>query len=726
MKNKTKNKNHEHNLQRHSNNSRRGARRSDIHASRKKYRVSTALTGTFSYSGRGFGFVIPDEESIKDGITDVFIPPRETKGAMTGDKVRCEITGKSDRGSMEGVITSVEYSLSSVIGTLRVIKPTKHTHGYAYVIPDRKNLGLIIYIADKDVEAAGAEDLSKVEVIPADEKFFTRTRSITVRGPMDMPYFDTAGRISRVFGSSLTRDANYSAVLYSAGIRTEFDQVVLDNAENVSRETLTADNRRDLRDKIIMTIDGAGAKDLDDAISVEKTDFGYTLGVHIADVSHYVRQNSPVEEEARLRGTSVYFTDKVVPMLPEVLSNGACSLNAGEDKYSLSAEITLDNDGNRVYTRIFKSIIKSSVRGVYSEVNELFDNPDSPLREKYAIVLPSLEIMRELYEKLRHLQALRGVMELEDCEPVIIVDENSNPVDIIKRTRGVGEKMIEQFMLQANMGVAEVLNTLSLPCLYRIHEEPSEEKLETFVKFAHNLGLSTGKLLKAEDAHEINTALMQILDEAREKEIADTVSEVMLRAMMKARYEASCSPHFGLGAKTYCHFTSPIRRYPDLFVHTVITEALTKCEMDRHTLDGVNLLDGKTVFTKISDEITALRDSAEERGKSSTECEITAQNAERDIEDLYMTLYMVPRIGESFDVRVTSVIRSGMFVRCDNLIEGFIPSSTLPQSKVNEDLMTLYFGGITYTVGTSLRAKLVDADIPTRKITFELLQDEKI
>lgn len=233
-------------------------------------------------------------------------------------------------------------------------------------------------------------------------------------------------------------------------------------------------------------------------------------------------------------------------MLPEVLSNGVCSLNAHEDKYALTAEMTLDEEGNRKSTRIFKSMIRSTVRGVYDEVNDIFENPDSEYREKYAPVLGMLSDMHEMYLKLAKLQEQRGVMELEDCEPIIIVDENSMPIDIIKRERGDAEKMIEQFMLQANMGVAEVLKSLGLPCLYRIHEKPSEEKIENFVTFAHNVGLNTSHAVKAEDAHELSTALMEILDEAREKGIEDSVSEMMLRSMMKAKYQAVCLPHFGL------------------------------------------------------------------------------------------------------------------------------------------------------------------------------------
>ncbi|MBQ4354888.1 MAG: VacB/RNase II family 3'-5' exoribonuclease [Clostridia bacterium] len=672
-------------------------------------RYPEQIEGTFSYSGRGFGFCIPDPAY---GMADVFIPPRKTMGAMTGDRVTVELYPRehsrdADR-TFEGEVTSVEYSTDTIIGTL-------HTgQGYSYVLPDAKRFGVIIYVPEKDVDVSGAKDNDKVEVVPPGEEFFTRTKSITVRGPRDMPYFDTAGRISTVFGSSLSRDANYSAILYASGIRTEFPESVLRHADGVSKEPISAENRTDLRGKLIMTIDGAGAKDLDDAVSLERTEDGYLLGVHIADVSHYVRQKTPTEEEAAVRGTSVYFTDKVVPMLPEALSNDACSLNAGTDKYALSAEITLDKNGQRTGTRIFKSILRSSVRGVYSEVNDLFaQGESSAYYEKYREVYPMLTDMYALYEILQKNSEARGVMELEDAEAVIVLDENGNPADIVRRERGDGEKLIEQFMLQANMGVAQTLNELHLPCLYRIHEQPDREKIRAFAVFAHNVGLDTrgltGDDLAAMPAHTLSDRLMAVLREAEERGIGAIVSSVLLRSMMKAKYVPQCLPHFGLGAEEYCHFTSPIRRYPDLFVHTVITETLEKT--------GLRELTAGTPFDE--DPVPHLTRIADDRGVSSTDCEIRAMNAEREIEDLYMALYMADRIGEEFDVTVSSVTRSGMFVQCENLIEGFVPAACWPASKINEELMTLTAGTTVYTLGSPLRVRLSDVDISGGKITFE-------
>lgn len=685
-----------------------GAKKSRHIRSRAAHGEFTAK-GVFSYSGRGFGFCIPNSEY---GCDDVFIPPRDTMGAMTGDRVTVRVRprGIGSERKYEGEVTSVEYSADSIIGTLRIM------NGYAYVIPDQKKYNVIIYVPPKDADVSGAGDNYKVEVVPSGEQKFTRTRSITVRGPHDMPYFDTMGRISSVFGSSISRDANYSAILYSSGIRTEFPDNVLSHAKMSSLEEISPHTRTDLRNKIIFTIDGADAKDLDDAISLEKTESGWTLGVHIADVSHYVRQGTPTEEEAVLRGTSVYFTDKVVPMLPETLSNGACSLNFGEDKYTLSAEISLDKSGQRIGTRIFKSIIKSSVRGVYSEVNSLFeDGENSEFFEKYKTVMPVLNDMHELYGILSKNSALRGTLELDDSEAIIILDESGAPVDIVRRERGDAEKLIEQFMLQANMGVAEVLKSRSLPCLYRTHEKPDREKIKAFAVFIHNLGIDTRGILSADgDISDISPThltekLGEILDDAEARGISSIVSSVLLRSMMKAKYQSVCAPHFGLSADTYCHFTSPIRRYPDLFVHTVITEVLEK--------SGLSELTSKSDVSE--KDVPALVKIASERGETSSECELRAQAAERSIEDLYMALYMKDKIGEVFHTTVCSVIRSGMFVQCENLIEGFVPAAFFAGAKINEDFMTLTYGQKTYTLGTALDVRLADVDISAGKITFE-------
>jgi len=703
----------------------------------------------FSYSGRGFGFAEPVElAEIGEKAEDIFIPPQSTMGAMTGDRVLVTLKsrlGGKDGNRTEGEVTAIlEPACQALVGTLHV------REGFAWVVPDVSRMNVAVYVPIKDCSTLDIGENTKVEVIPDGAPAFNRAMSIHVDERcaygLDLPYFDTKGRISEVFGDAGTREANYAAILHESGIRTVFPEKVLKEAEISSMEELTEEGRQDLRDRRIFTIDGAGAKDLDDAISIEETAEGYILGVHIADVSHYVPYGSAVEKEAAARGTSVYFTDKVVPMLPQCLSNGSCSLNAGEDKYALTAEITLDKNGVRTGTRIFKSIIRSTVRGVYTEVNDLFEKgQDSEFFEKYKGVYGDLTAMHRLYEILREKGYDRGVLELEDSEAVILLDETGFPADIVKRERGDGERLIEQFMLQANMGVAETLSHYKLPCLYRIHEEPNGEKIRDFAVFAHNIGLNThnvggilpsadSKKEKKNEAEEKNATgglspkarllsekLMLVLSEAEEKGIADIVSSVLLRCMMKAKYSPECTGHFGLGADMYSHFTSPIRRYPDYFVHSVITAVLGTGECAE-----LNYRNGETPASGELSGSAVFRKAASDRAEIANDCEMRAVTAERAIEDLYKALYMSDKIGERFEAIVCSVIRFGMFVRLPNLIEGLVPAALLENAVVNEELHTIRTtvkGQVkTYTLGSSVLVELIESDVATGKITFKLCE----
>ncbi len=681
---------------------------------------SRVVSGIFSYSGRGYGFCTPDgTDDLTESFEDVFIPPRQTKGAMTGDlvTVSAEPTGTREDGrrGYEGEVLTVEHVCRSVIGTLR------RGRGYAYVVPDSKRWNVTIAVPEKDADVSGAKDGWKVEVVPSEDAFFVRGKSVLLRAGREVIPCEAEGRIASVFGDGLTKDANYAAILTSCGIRTEFPESVLASADEAAAEPVDPElnpARVDLRDHVIFTIDGAGAKDLDDAISLEKRGENWVLGVHIADVSHYVRPDTPVEKEAALRGTSVYFTDKVVPMLPESLSNGACSLNAGEDRYAMTAEVTLDGEGNRLGTKIFKSVIRSRVRGVYTEVNDLFERgAESAFAGKYAEVLPMLTDMLGLYRTLAARAKERGVLELEDSEAVILLDENGEPAEIVKAERGDGEKLIEQFMLQANMGVAETLLSLELPCLYRVHAKPDAGKIAAFAVFAASLGLGTYGIALPDSgekeesslsARELILRLGKILADAEERGMGPMVSLMLLRSLMKAKYQSTPAHHFGLGADVYCHFTSPIRRYPDLFVHSVITAVLE--QTGAPFLSAERRVPGHPAakFEKI----------AAERGFTSTECEIRAMDAEREIEDLYMTLYMAKHIGEEFDAAVTGVAKSGLFVRCENLAEGFVPAENWPGARIDEEHMTLTSRGITLTLGSPLRVVLTEADPGTRRITF--------
>ena len=506
-------------------------------------------------------------------------------------------------------------------------------------------------------------------------------------------------RISRVYGAADSRRANYEQILASCGIESEFPVDVIEEADKVSAQKLSLEGRADLRDMLILTIDGEDAKDLDDAVSLERTAEGYILGVHIADVSHYVRGGSAVDREAMRRGTSVYFTDKVVPMLPESLSNGACSLNAGEDKYALSAFISLDREGRLRGAEIKKSIIRSCVRGVYSEVNDLFRLGDSSEHyPKYERVYPMLRDMHELYKIREQIAYERGYVELESAEAMILLDSDGEPCEIVRRERGDGERLIEQFMLLANEAVALYMSARNLPCVYRIHETPDEEKLEGLVRLCSNYGIDASRLASGDVSA---LSYSHILDSAREAGIADIVSDAMLRSFMKARYSEVRSQHFGLALDYYAHFTSPIRRYPDLSVHRILS-----------------------VYLERGEEMARRYASfARESAVKSSECELRALTAERAITDLYKTLYMKRREGEEYDARIISVQPFGFFCALENTCEGLVPVGSLDGFYTySEEMGTLASRHEVFSVGESVRIRVKYADVARHKTEFEFIE----
>lgn len=511
-----------------------------------------------------------------------------------------------------------------------------------------------------------------------------------------------ACRISRIYGAADSKRANYEQILSSCGIAGEFPSEVLADADRVASQNITPEGREDLRDTLILTIDGADAKDLDDAVSLTCTEGGYILGVHIADVSHYVRGGSSVDREAMRRGTSVYFTDKVVPMLPRSLSNGACSLNAGEDKYTLSAFITLDREGRLKGAELKKSIIRSCVRGVYSEVNDLFSRAEqSEYYSKYAQVYPMLCEMHELYKLREQIAYERGYVELESAEAQIILDSDGEPTDIIRRERGDAERLIEQFMLLANEAVAIYMSTRGLPCVYRIHEAPDEEKLESFIRLCSNYGIDT-TALRTGDVSAL--AYSHILDSARERDIALVISDCMLRSFMKAKYSEIRASHFGLALDYYAHFTSPIRRYPDLSVHRILS----------------------VYIERGADAAARYASFARESAVSSSECELRALSAERAILDLYKTLYMKKHEGEEYEARILSVQSFGFFCVLENTCEGLVPVSSLDgYYTYSEEMGTLSSRREVFRIGERVRVRVKFADVARHKTEFELIEKIK-
>ena len=633
-------------------------------SARPAARARTSEIGVYEGNRRGFGFV-----RIAENEPTVFVAARHGLGALDGDTVRVSVTSFGERP--EGEITEiVTRARERVIGT--VVKDTDidlRPRGEIYLLPDNSRLP-----AFEMSPAARPRLGDKVEV--------------------EIPYQGGYATVLRSFGRATSRSANYAAVLAECAIPTAFSPDALDEAERRAAEPLSYEGRRVVQDTVL-TIDGAGAKDLDDAISLRRAGDGYVLTVHIADVSHYVRPFTALDATAHERGNSVYFADRVVPMLPETLSNGACSLNAGEEKYALSAEISLNVEGEIEKTKLYKSVIKSRMRGVYSEVNDLFlGEKASPFYPKYRAVYPTLIKMRELYRLLAARDARRGTLELETPEAIIDLNGDGDPIDVRREQRGEAERLIEAFMLTANRAVAEELTRRGLPCVYRIHEPPPPEKYEGLCEYLRALSLPL-PWRQGEEATAL--ALRRVLREAEERGLSAPVSATVLRSLAKARYSAVASPHFGLSLPLYCHFTSPIRRLSDLVTHRIISAALLG-----------------------DDPPGKYRAAARRAANAATDGELRAVMAERQIEALYKTIYMRGFIGKIFTGRVSSVQAFGYYVELDNTCEGLVPTSLLEgEWKYDDRRHTLSRGNVTMTIGDEVMIRVRDADIMTRHITFE-------
>lgn len=634
--------------------------------------------GIFSGSKSGFGFVTLESGYEKD----IFIPEGRTLSAIDGDFVEIIFhiyRTSSGEEKTEGRVTKIiEYGREYVIGTLATERTYARGPVKITVIPDDLRIGIRPRISD----AAGAHKGDKVSV-----------KLIRDGGGG----YNPEGVVVANFGNTLSKDANYKAILAELDIPDKFTSEELEEAARVAKTPLSDEDRTRFGNQFIMTIDGEGAKDLDDAVSLKRLKDGWQLGVHIADVSYYVREKTVLDRLVMSRGTSIYFADKVVPMLPESLSNGACSLNPDEDKYTLSAIIDLDSRGNITRTKLVKSVIRSRLRGVYSEVNALLDgNADSDIKLKYKQAIPTLKKMKELYSVLEKRAEERGYLDMNIDEARVLIGEDGRPVDVVRIERGVGEKMIEQFMLTANEAVATLLSKNEIPCVYRTHEKPSADKLESLATYLKHLGIKTKGVL-ADEADSKDFA--KVLLEAEEKGIGEAVSRVMLRSMMKAKYSETKALHFGLGIENYCHFTSPIRRLSDLATHRIIHKVI---------------FDGKR---KESYQAYARR-----AARAATESELRALNAERRIENLYKVIYMSDKIGETFYARVSSITGFGLFAELDNTCEGLVPISEMPGMFIfNENDLTLRCGTLVYHLGDTVTVRLEEADVIRGKLRFSLV-----
>ncbi len=652
-----------------------GGRRARV--SEKSRRDECCATGVFASSRSGFGFV-----EIEGEKKDIFIPDGKTLGAIDGDTV--EIIYHKFRSSFgeektEGRVKKiVSYGRRTLIGTVASERVFGRGGGRRFVlIPDDTKVALTPEITDIGSALPG----DKVEV-----KLIRKSS------------YKTECEITAVFGKADTKEANYSAILRECEIDVDFTAEEEAEAAFFASLPLSDEGRRDLRAETIFTIDGEGAKDLDDAISLRRLPGGgWLLGVHIADVSYYVRERTHLDRAVMSRGTSVYFTDKVVPMLPTSLSNGACSLGAGEDKYAMSALIKLDSLGEISDLTLVPSIIRSRVRGVYSEVNAIFDcAADKDVREKYKAVLPALEKMRELYLVLKAKSEARGAIELDSPEAEIILDESGAPRDVVLRRRGDAERMIEQLMRTANEAVASYLYSKELPCVYRIHEAPPPDKLDSFLEFMHNLGFDTRYISREKCEPRDFAALLRA---SEERGISLPVSYTMLRSMAKAKYSDKNEGHFGLGIKNYCHFTSPIRRLSDLATHRIIRRVL---------------FEGKRpeLYSAYARRAAA----------AASDAELRALSAERRIENLYKVIYMSDKIGCEFDAVISSVTAFGLFCMPENTCEGLVPLSSLGYGFVfDEKTLTVRRGAERYKLGDKVRVRLEEADMARGKLRYDCL-----
>lgn len=638
-----------------------------------KYVLSAAAgrRGRILSLSKGFAFA-----RMEDGGPDCFIPGRYLKDALPGDTVRIR-EGEPDERGPQGAVLAIEEE-GPRLYTGRLLPKTE---GGYYVAPD----GGIRFPVRVRKSALG-------EARPGDKLRFSlqwKERELTAA-------------VETVYGSADSARVCADAIVDSMGIPTLFSPETLAAADRLEKAGVSAEElggREDFRQVLVFTVDGQDAKDLDDAISLEPgTEGGWVLGVHIADVSHYVRANSPLDREARLRGTSVYFADRVIPMLPPALSNGICSLHPDTDKLTLSALLYYDGDFRLQKARLVKSVIRSKLRGVYGEINDLFEGTaDQAVREKYRPVEQPLRVMRRLAAKLRADGEERGVMELVSSEAQFILDEQGAPAAVFPRATGEAEGMIEQFMIAANEAVAALARRKKLPFVYRVHENPSPEKLALLLDAARLLGLKT-PLPTAEPAQ---TALRELLEEARQTPYARLISQRLLRSMAKAKYSDNPLGHYGLALQDYCHFTSPIRRYPDLAIHRILSAYLA------HT--------PKAALVQRYDSF--VRAAADD----SSACELRAMTAERECEACYKAEYMAGFLGRTFAGVVSSVTEFGLYVELPNTVEGMIRLENLPGAAPRFDggaSIIDSHGQPLYTIGDKMDIQVAACDISAGRITF--------
>ena len=648
----------------------------------RKEKQMLTLKGIFHAHKNGFGFVTLNEEE-----DDLFIGRNDVNYAIDGDTVEVAITKVADRSkgtSAEAkVIDVLEHSLKTAVGQL-ILDEEKPKYA-GYIRSKNQKISQPIYIKKPALVLDGTEIL-KVEI----DKYPTKKHDFFVANVLD------------VVGHKDDPGIDVLEVLESMDIVSEFPERVLKEASTIPEALSEKDfeGRLDLRNEITFTIDGADAKDLDDAVHIKKLENGhFELGVHIADVSYYVKEGSELDKEALNRATSVYVTDRVIPMLPERLSNGICSLNPNVDRLTQSAIMEINQKGQVIKHTITQTIIKTTFRMTYSDVNDMIAG-DEEKRAAFKAILPSVEAMAELHTILETMRFKRGALNFDTKEAKILVNKTGRPVDIILRQRGLAERMIESFMLVANETVAEHFATLNLPFIYRIHEEPKAEKVQKFIDYASTFGVRVYGTANSMS----QSALQDIMKAVHGQPYEEVLSMMLLRSMQQARYSEHNHGHYGLAAEFYTHFTSPIRRYPDLLVHRMVRDYGCSKEIAEH-------------FEQVIPDIASQSSSRERR----------AIEAEREVEAMKKAEFMEEFVGEEFDGIVSSVVKFGLFVELPNTVEGLIHVTKLPEFfHYNERNLTLQGekSGVVFRVGQQIHIKLVRADKATGEIDFEYLPSE--
>ena len=642
---------------------------------------SHLLKGRLSVNKKGFGFVIVDGRD-----EDIYIDAKNMNGALNNDLVVVEeLKGQNGKKTEGRVVKVLKKENNLIVGEYKIIDGNPH------FIPDDKKLRMEIILDNKDLD--DLVDGHKIQVSIVKE----------------MGKYKYLGEVVKIIGHKNDPGVDILSIIYDHGINDVFTDEVMEEVNALPSDVLDSDRkgRKDLTDMTIFTIDGDDTKDIDDAISISKKGENYILGVHIADVSYYVKEGTALYKEAYSRGTSVYLVDRVVPMLPHKLSNGICSLNPNVDRLAISCIMEITPNGKIVSHDIFESIIRSRIQMTYKKVNKILNDEETP--EGYEPFKDDLKLMWELAKILRKEKLARGYLDFDVDEPKILVDENCKPYDVVLRERGKGENMIEDFMIAANETVAEHVFYMGLPFVYRVHEVPDNEKVEEFLNSISMLGYH----VVGDRNFVYPKSMKKILDQLRDKEGFEILSTLLLRCMKKAVYKPENLGHYGLASKCYTHFTSPIRRFPDTTVHNLLRKYIFNEPNDKEL---------NRLIEYWEENLPALCDHASEKERDSIDCE-------RDVESMKMAEYMESHIGEEYDGTISSVMNFGLFVQLDNMIEGLVHISEIKGDYYTFDETTHTLRGEKkgkmYKLGQKVRVVVTNASKENSTIDFNLVEGNK-